>query len=137
MALLRNQYHCVMETNQNGKLCVRVLARFGRNNWSLRCYFLASTFDRAMKKLEQVVQFLQKNEERLWFWGIERSDDPAFANELLSGAGVRVDRRKDFPKRAASVVLAPDKPAPAFLLAPMRRRLTEIAAVTRVSAASD
>ena len=56
---------------------------FARKAWVLPVYFLASTFDRAMRKLEQVLQFLQKKEERLWFWGVEYSDDPNFSEELV------------------------------------------------------
>lgn len=137
MPMLRNEYQCAVETNQSGKYCVRLRARFGRNDWKIGLYFLASSFDRAMKKLDQVLQFLQKNEDRLFFWGVEHSDDPHFAEELLSSASLRLDRRKEFPRRAASVVLGPDKPVPAFLLAPMRRRLAESVMAVRASMASD
>src|SRR6266566_6762670 len=65
----RNEYQCTIEVNQNGKYCVRVRAVFTRKAWTLPVYFLASTFDRAMTKLEQTLQFLQQQEERLWFWG--------------------------------------------------------------------
>ncbi len=64
----RNEYQCTIEVNQNGKYCVRVRAVFTRKAWTLPVYFLASTFDRAMTKLEQTLQFLQQQEERLWFW---------------------------------------------------------------------
>jgi hypothetical protein len=123
LKLVRNEYRAAVETNQSGKLCVRVRARFGRHEWTLNTYFLASALDRALKKLEQLIQYLQEREDWLFFWGVERSDDPKFSEELLLGAGVKLDRRKDFPERAASLSLSPEKPAPAFLLAPMRRRL--------------
>lgn len=79
----RNEYHCTIEVNQNGKYCVRVRAMFARKGWVLPVYFLASTFDRAMKKLEETLQFLQQKEERLWFWGVEHSDDPEFSGNSL------------------------------------------------------
>lgn len=118
-----NEYQCTIEVNQNGKYCIRVRAVFTRKSWTLPVYFLASTFDRAMKKLEQTLQYLQRQEERLWFWGVERSDDPNFAAELLKEAGLRLDRRAEFPRRSASLVLSPEKSVPAVLLAPVRRGL--------------
>src|ERR1700722_2467984 len=82
-----NEYVCTIERNQNGKYSVRIRASFGagrrlesasrsRAGWNLPVYFLASSFSAAMKKLEESLQLLQRNEERLRFWGVERSDDP-------------------------------------------------------------
>lgn len=119
----RNEYQCTIEVNQNGKYCVRVRATFTRKSWTLPVYFLASTFEHSMTKLEQALQFLQHQEERLWFWGVERSDDPNFAEELVQEAGVRLDRRVEFPRRSAKVILSPEKRVPAVLLAPVRRGL--------------
>jgi hypothetical protein len=68
-----NDYLCAIEKNQNGKYTVRVRAAFGRGNWTLPVYFLASSFNGAMKKLEESLQFLQKNEERLRFWSVDRA----------------------------------------------------------------
>src|SRR5712691_5008339 len=65
----QNEYRCCVETNQNGKYCVRIHARFKRHDWELPVYFLASTLKHAIHKLEQTVQFLQQHEDRLWFWG--------------------------------------------------------------------
>jgi hypothetical protein len=62
-----NEYLCAIEKNQNGKYNVRVRAVFGSDGWSLPVYFLASSFNAAMKKLEEALQLLQKNEERLRF----------------------------------------------------------------------
>src|SRR5712664_3081487 len=98
-------------------------AVFTRKAWTLPVYFLASTFDGAMTKLEQSLQFLQQQEERLWFWGVERSDDPNFSAELVQEAGLRMDRRLEFPRRSSNIVLSPEKPVPAVLLAPVRRVL--------------
>src|ERR1700721_2890743 len=109
----RNEYQCTIEVNQNGKYCVRVRASFARKAWVLPVYFLASTFDRAMRKLEQVLQFLQQKEERLWFWGVE------------------------FPRRSSNVALSPEKPVPAVLLAPVRRGLAHSIDTGRVSSAGN
>jgi hypothetical protein len=134
----RNEYQCTIEVNQTGKYCVRIRASFARKAWVLPVYFLASTFDRSMRKLEQVLQFLQQKEERLWFWGVEYSDDPNFSEELVREAGLRLDRRAEFPRRFANVALSPEKPVPAVLLAPVRRGLAlSIDTAGRVSPAGN
>src|ERR1700693_795044 len=133
----RNEYQCTIEVNQNGKYCVRVRAAFTRKGWTLPVYFLTSTFDRAMRKLEETLQFLQQKEDRLWFWGVEHSDDPNFSGELVQEAGLRLDRRTEFPRRAWSVALSPEKPVPAVLLAPIRRGLADSIDPGRVSAAGN
>src|ERR1700746_3785560 len=129
----RNEYQCTIEVNQTGKYCVRIHASFARKGWVLPVYFLASTFDRSMRKLEETLQFLQRKEERLWFWGVEYSDDPNFSEELVREAGLRLDRRAEFPRRSAQVALSPEKPVPAALLAPIRRGLANSIEAGRVS----
>jgi hypothetical protein len=133
----RNSYRCAIEVNQTGKYCVRVRVAYGRSGWELGAYFLASSFDRGMKKLEEALQFLQHNEEKLWFWGVDRSDDPNLAGELLAEAGLRLDRRAEFPRKSAAVSVPSLRPVPAFLFASVRRALTESVAGTRLVAASD
>ena len=132
----RNEYQCTIEVNQNGKYCVRIRAIFARKGWVLPVYFLTSTFDRAMRKLEETLQFLQHKEERLWFWGVENSDDPNFSGELVQEAGLHLDRRVEFPRRSSNVALSPEKPVPAFMLAPIRRGLADSIDSGRVSAAN-
>ncbi len=132
----RNEYLCAIEMNQSGKYCLRLRVTFARKNWVLTAYFLASSFDRAMKKLEESMQFLQRNEERLWFWAVDRSDDPNLAGEMLREAGLRLDRRKDFPRRLASTAVSPDRPVPAFQIAPLRRGLAESVSTPRAAAAA-
>jgi len=90
-----------------------------------------------MKKLQQSLQFLQHQEDRLWFWGVDRSDDPNLAAEMLREAGLRLDRRTELPRKAASVALPPERSVPAFLLAPVRRGLAESIESERAAAASD
>lgn len=132
---IRNEYTCCIEMNQNGKYCVRVRVHFVRHDWVLATYFLAGSFDRAIGKLEQALQFLQRSEDRLWFWGVERSDDPMFAEEMLREVGLRLDRRTEFPRRTERLAVAPEEPIPAFLIAPMRRALAESVDSTRAMAA--
>jgi hypothetical protein len=131
--MTRNEYQCAIEVNQNGKYCVRMRVSFGRTGWSLPLFFMASSFDRAMKKLEHSLQYLQKREESLWFWGADRSDDPNLATELLSEVGLKLDRRAEFPRRAANFAVAPQRAVPAFHIAPMRRALAEAMAPARIA----
>jgi hypothetical protein len=129
-----NEYVCAIEKTQNGKYNVRVRAVFGRNAWTLPVYFLASSFNGAMKKLEESLQQLQKNEERLRFWGVERTDDPNMAGDLLQEFGLWLDRRKEFPRKAAELGVPRERPVPASMLAPMRRQLADSVAQERPAA---
>jgi hypothetical protein len=131
-----NEYLCAMEKNQNGKYNVRVRAYFGRGGWSLPVYFLASSFNAAMKKLEEALQLLQKNEERLRFWGVERSDDPGVAGDLLKDFGLWLDRRREYPRKAAELNVSRERPVPASVLAPIRRVLADSVSQERVSLAA-
>jgi hypothetical protein len=145
-----NGYLCAIERNQNGKYNVRVRAMFGpskRNSengrtgqanesahkagWTLPVYFLASSFNAAMKKLEESLQVLQKNEERLRFWGVERTDDPNVASDLLQELGLGLDRRRDFPRKIAELDIPRERPVPASMLAPVRRVLADSVAQER------
>ena len=129
----RNAYACAIEVNQNGKYCVRLRATFGRTGWGLPLYFLASSFDAAMKKLEHTLQYLQKKEEALWFWGKQRSDDPHLTSELLAELGVKLDRRDEFPKKRGEIHAAAERPVAAVQIAPLRRALAESLAPARLA----
>jgi hypothetical protein len=129
-----NEYVCAIEKTQNGKYNVRVRAVFGRESWTLPVYFLASSFNGAMKKLEESLQHLQKNEERLRFWGVERTDDPNMAGDLLQEFGLWLDRRKEFPRKAAELGVPRERPVPASMLGPMRRQLANSVAQERPAA---
>jgi len=129
----RNAYACALEVNQNGKYCVRVRAAFGRTGWVLPLYFLASSFDGAMKKLVEALQYLQKREESLWFWSVDRSDDPNLAPELLADVGLRLDRRGEFPRKRGEIVTSAERPVAAVQIAPLRRALADSLAPTRLA----
>jgi hypothetical protein len=135
--ITRNDYRCSIERNQSGKYCVRLRVNYPRHAWTLGVYFLASSFDRAMKKLEEALDFLQRHEEKLWFWGVDRAEDMGFSAEFLKEAGMRLDRRAEFPKRATSVSLAPEREVPASILGPMRRGLAESVETVRSAVAGD
>jgi hypothetical protein len=142
-----NEYLCAIERNQNGKYTVRVRAVFGQRQdnqleqqsqqaaWTLPVYFLASSFNGAMKKLEESLQLLQKHEDRLRFWGIEHSDDPNMAGELLHDSGLKIDRRREFPRRVAEVAVPRERVVPASSLAPVRRVLADCISQERPSVA--
>ncbi len=119
----RNDYQCAVEINQAGKYCVRLRVKYSRRPWKLAVYFLASSLERGMKKLREAINFLQREEERLWFWGVEMSDDPNLAGEMLLEGGLRLDRRRDFPSRSAAVEVPVEKPIPASLVANIQKKL--------------
>jgi len=131
-----NRYCCTIEKNQNGKYNVRMRAVFALDHWTLPVYFLASSFDGAMRKLEESLQFLQKSEERLRFWALERTDDPNVAGDLLKEFGLGLDRRKDLPRKVAEVEVGRERPVPASLLAPARRILADSVAQERAARAA-
>jgi hypothetical protein len=134
---IRNDYRCSIELNQSGKYCVRIRAQYPRHAWTLGVFFLASSFDRSMKKLEECLRFLQRNEEKLWFWGVDRSEDIAFSAEFLKEIGLFLDRRLEFPRKASSLFLEPERDVPAFVLGPVRRGLAESVEYGRVRLAGD
>jgi hypothetical protein len=134
---VRNTYRCSMEKNQAGKYCVRIQVRYPRHAWTLEVFFLASSFNRAMAKLEESLDFLQRNEEKLWFWGVDRAEDMGFSAEFLREAGLKLDRRGEFPRKAANLAVEPELEVPAFALGPMRRGLAESVEPARAVAAGD
>jgi hypothetical protein len=134
---IRNEYRCSIELNQTGKYCVRIKVQYPRHAWNLGVFFLASSFDRSMKKLEESLRFLQRNEEKLWFWGVDRSEDIAFSAEFLKDAGLTLDRRVEFPRKASSISLEPERDVPAFVLGPVRRGLAESVEYGRLRLAGD
>ena len=99
--------------------------------WTVSAYFLASSFNVAMKKLAQSLQSLQKNEERLRFWGVERSDDPNVAGDLLREFGLWLDRRRDFPRKIAEFRVGAERAISTAALAPVRRILADSIAERR------
>jgi hypothetical protein len=121
----RNEYRCCIETNNRGKYCVRVRVRFLRHGWSLPVYFLTSTLERAVRKLEQTLQLLQTQEDRLWFWCVDRSADPYVSDDMLREVGLRLDRRVEFPRRTENIAVAPEQRIPVGRLAPVQRALAE------------
>jgi hypothetical protein len=90
-----------------------------------------------MKKLEESLHFLQRNEEKLWFWGVDRAEDMGFSAEFLKDAGLQLDRRNEFPPKAAILSLEPERDAPASALGFVRRGLAESVESGRLQLAGD
>ena len=129
----QRNHRCCIEMNQNGKYCVRISAHFARRGWVLPVYFLVSRFDSAFRKLEEALQFLQREEDRLWFCGESgtASDDPNVSAEMLRESGLQLDRRGEFPRRNERLTVPPERQVPGFMLAPMRRSLEESVELSR------
>src|SRR5260370_7418291 len=95
---VRNGYRCSIERNQSGKYCVRIQVRYPRHAWTLGVFFLAASFDRAMKKLEEALDFLQRHEEKLWFWGVDRAATMGFSAEFLRQPALLLYHPPQFPQ---------------------------------------
>ncbi len=78
-----------------------------------------------MKKLEQSLDFLQQNEEKLWFWGVDRAADLGFSAEFLNKEGLKLDQRAEFPRKGATLSVAPMRAVPVSQLGALRRDLAE------------
>src|SRR5205814_9353199 len=89
---VRNDYRCTIDRNQSGKYCVRIQARYPRHAWTLGVFFLASSFDRAMKRLEAALDFLQRQEAKLWLWGVHRAEGMGLSAAMWKEAGLLLDR---------------------------------------------
>ena len=81
--------------------------------------------ERAVRKLEQTLQLLQTQEDRLWFWCVDRSADPYVSDDMLREVGLRLDRRVEFPRRTENIAVAPEQRIPVGRLAPVQRALAE------------
>jgi hypothetical protein len=90
-----------------------------------------------MKKLEESLDFLQRHEEKLWFWGVDRAEDMGFSAEFLREAGLKLDRRTEFSRKTANLSLVPERQVPAFVLGPVRRNLAESVEAPRALAVAD
>src|SRR5260370_41391407 len=107
---VRNDYRCTIDRNQSGQYCVRIQVRYPRHAWTLGVYFLASTFDRAMKRLEDSLDFLQRHEDKLWFWGVDRAEDMGFSAEFLKEAGAILCAPPKVPRDRAAIFVGPERP---------------------------
>ncbi|MFQ5776932.1 MAG: hypothetical protein ACE5IP_02875 [Terriglobia bacterium] len=119
----RNTFRINAEVNRAGRYELRVEARYAGTGWCLRVFFVASTPERLLSRLQSALRYLQRREEELWLWGSNASDRSLLFEELMHGAGVELDRRSEFPR--AGVVLRA-RPGAAFRplqLAEVKRKL--------------
>jgi len=124
----RNAYRCHVERNSNQRYEVRLEAHYGRADWTLRVFFLAHTPERALARMQAVLRFLQREEGKLCLWGADPADrellfEELLANALPDGAGLRLDRRRDFPRTAPSIVVPVGEPLTLLLLAELKRKV--------------
>src|SRR5580658_769482 len=70
------------------------------------------------------------------FWGVERTDDPNLAGDILQESGLWLDRRREFPRKVAELSIATERPVAASLLAPVRRVLADSVSQERERAVS-
>ena len=130
----RNSYRISVEPNQAGKYEARLEARYGTTGWTLRVYFLASTPERLVSHLQATLRSLQRHEEELWMWGASPSDRGLFFEELLSEAGLTLDRRREFPRGALAVSATSGEAFRPLPLAELKRKLlARLAPAARVA----
>lgn len=120
----RNTYRINAEVNRAGRYEVRIEARYAATGWTLRVFLVASTPERLLARLQSVLRYLQRQEEELWLWGSNSSDRTLLFDELMQGAGLELDRRKDFPRAAVVVSVRPGATFRPLQLAEMKRKLT-------------
>lgn len=127
-SVYRNTYRCNVERNYNQRYEVRLEAHYARSDWTLRVFFLANTPERALARVQAVLRFLQREEEKLCLWGADPADrellfEELLANALPDGGGLRLDRRRDFPRSVPSIVARAGEPLTPLLLAEFKRKL--------------
>jgi len=127
-SVYRNTYRCHVERNQSQRYEVRLEAHYERWDWTLRVFFLASTPERVLAQVPAALRFLQREEEKLWLWGADPADrellfEELLANALPDGAGLCLDRRRDFPRTPVSIITRAGEPLSPLLLAEIKRKL--------------
>jgi len=70
-----------------------------------------------MKKLEQGLDFLQRHEEKLWFWGVDRAEDLDF-QPILERGWSYLGSPPRVPAQSGQPSVAPEKDVPAFAVGP-------------------
>jgi hypothetical protein len=119
----RNTYRCSIERNHSQRYEVRLEARYGRPDWALRVFFLATTPERVLARVPAALRFLHRNQEKLWLWGADPSDRSLLFQDLLDSAGFRLDRRRQFPASAVVVTARAEQALTPLALAEFKRKL--------------
>jgi hypothetical protein len=68
---------------------------------------------------------------------VDRAEDMGFSAEFLREAGLKIDHRLEFPRKATNLSLTPEREVPAFILGPVRRGLAESVEAARAAASGD
>jgi len=121
----RNAYRVHIEPNQGGKYEVRLDACFGRREFGLGVFYLASTPERVAAHLAEVLRYLQRHEQDLWMWGSNASDRGLMFREFLREAGVQHDRRAEVPAPTLILSARPGQTA-RLLSARLKRKLVHL-----------
>jgi len=104
---VRNDY-AAASTNQSGNTDVRIQVHY-RGTLGPGHFFLASSFDRAIEKLEEALDYSSAGRE-VWFWGVDRAKT-WFLGGISERSRVAVGRRMNSPE-GTSVSLTPEREVP-------------------------
>lgn len=133
---IQNRYGLTVEPNQAGRYTVRLEARYGEPQWTLRVFFQAATPQRVFARVASALRFLQSQEEQLWMWGSNASDRSLLFEEVLAKAGLELDNRREFPRAAVTLSVGPGETIRPAALTELKRKLSTRMAVPPRRAAS-
>lgn len=119
----RNIFRLNADVNRAGRYEFRLEARYAETGWCLRVFFVASTPERLVTRLQSALRYLQRQEEELWLWGSNASDRSLLFDELMRGAGVELDRRREFPRGGVVIQARPGEAFRPLQLAEVKRKL--------------
>ena len=135
----RNSYRCSVEQNHLRRYEVRLEADYGRRDWGLRVFFVASSPERVLSRLLAALRFLHREEDRLWVWGADPSDRALRFREVLGEADLELDRRRSSPRHGGVTLAArAGQPLSPLFIAELKRKLApRIAAAALASRAAE
>ncbi|MFQ5816825.1 MAG: hypothetical protein ACE5H2_02565 [Terriglobia bacterium] len=119
----RNSYRSSIERNHNRRYEVRLEAHYGRTRWILRVFFVATNPERVLDRVAAALRFLQREEEKLWLWGADPADRALLFEDLLSRADLKLDRRRNFPRPAVTLVARAGESLTPLFIAEVKRKL--------------
>lgn len=119
-----NTFRISAERNQTQRYETRLEVHYGRTNWRLRVFFVAANPDRVLSRTAAAIRFLQREEEKLWLWGADPADRELLFKELLNQAEFKLDRRRNFPRAATTLVASSGESLTPLSLAELKRKLS-------------
>lgn len=120
-----NTFRITAERNQSGKWAVRIEAFYAASRWTLNVYLVAASPRRLVSRLQTALRYLQREEEKLWLWGSDASDRDLLFGQMLRDAGLQLDRRRDFPRRAVVLAVPSGQAFRPTQFAEIKRKLSE------------